>query len=54
MDINNDWVQFNTYTRGSDGQASGTKMLPGMRRHTRNRWLTEDSRDFIAVFARTP
>ena len=51
MDINNDWVQFNTYTMGSDGQASGTKMLPGMR-HTRNRWLTEDSRDFIAVFAR--
>jgi hypothetical protein len=51
LDINQDWVQLNTYTTGSDGQVSGTKMLSGMR-HTGNRWLTDDSRDFIAVLAR--
>jgi hypothetical protein len=52
LDINQDWVQLNTYTTSGDGQVSGTKLLSGMR-HTGNRWLIEDSRDFIAVFDRT-
>jgi hypothetical protein len=52
LDINQDWVQCNTYTTAGDGQVSGTKMLSGMR-HSGNRWLTEDTRDFVAVFART-
>jgi hypothetical protein len=52
LDINQDWVQLNTYTTDSSGQVTGTKILAAMR-HTGDRWLTEDTRDFIAVFART-
>ena len=51
LDINHDWVQLNTYTTGADGRTTGTKMLDDMR-HTGDRWLTEDTRDFVAVFAR--
>ena len=51
LDINQDWVQLNTYSNGAAGQVTGTKILSAMR-HTGNRWLTEDSRDFTAVYAR--
>lgn len=52
LDINHDWVQLNTYTTAADGQTTGTKMLADMH-HTGDRWLTEDTRDFVAVFTRT-
>ena len=51
LDINQDWVQFNTYAAGAAGQVHGSKLLAGMR-HTGDRYLSTDSRDFIAVFAR--
>ena len=52
LDINQDWVQLNTYAANSSGVVHGRKLLSGMQ-HTGDRWLTEDTRDFIAVFTRT-
>ena len=51
LEINKPWVQLNTYAANADGRMHGTKLLTGMQ-HTGDRWLTEDSRDFIAVFIR--
>jgi uncharacterized protein YigE (DUF2233 family) len=51
LDINQEWVQFNTYAAGTNGVVHGTKLLPGMG-HSADRYLTTDSRDFIAVFSR--
>ncbi len=51
MEINREWVQLNTYAVGADGQVHGQRLLKGMQ-HTGDRWLTEDTRDFIAVFTR--
>jgi hypothetical protein len=51
LDINQQWVQLNTYTTAADGTVSGTRILSGME-HTGDRWLTVDTRDFIAVFVR--
>jgi hypothetical protein len=51
LDINQEWVQLNTYAVGSNGVVHGRRLLPGMQ-HTGNRWLTADTRDFVAVFAR--
>ena len=51
LDINHEWVQLDTYTTAPDGTVSGRRVLPGMQ-HTANRWLTEDTRDFVAVFSR--
>jgi hypothetical protein len=53
LDINREWVELNTYTVGPDGRVHGQRLLTGME-HTDDRWLTEDTRDFIAVFARQP
>ena len=50
LDINQDWVTFNSY-QTANGQASGTKLLDGMSRPG-NRYLTTDSRDFVAVLLR--
>lgn len=52
LDINHDWVTFNSY-RTDGGTTSGTKLLPEMFR-TGNRYLTTDSRDFVAVLLRDP
>jgi hypothetical protein len=52
LDINQEWVQMNTYSAGTDGRVHGRRLLAGME-HTDDRWLSEDTRDFIAVFART-
>jgi hypothetical protein len=52
LDINHEWVQLDTYTTAASGVTSGTRILPDMQ-HTGNRWLTEDTRDFVAVFERT-
>jgi hypothetical protein len=51
LDINEEWVQLNTYAVGADGAVHGRRLLRGMQ-HTGDRWLTEDTRDFIAVFTR--
>ncbi len=51
LDINQEWVQLNTYAVRADGTVHGHRLLPGMR-HTGDRWLTTDTRDFIAVFTR--
>jgi hypothetical protein len=51
LDINHEWVQFNTYAVGADGAVHGAKLLSAMA-HTNDRYLSTDSRDFIAVFAR--
>ncbi|MEO5899602.1 MAG: hypothetical protein ABIR68_05665, partial [Ilumatobacteraceae bacterium] len=52
LDINHDWVELNTYTTAADGGVVGTRILPGMQ-HSGNRWLSEDTRDFVAVFERS-
>jgi hypothetical protein len=51
LDINHDWVTFNTYRASSGGAVSGTKLLGDMARPA-DRYLTTDSRDFIAVLLR--
>ena len=51
LEINQEWVQLNTYAAKADGSARGTRLLPGMA-HTGDRWLTPDTRDFVAVFNR--
>jgi len=52
LDINHDWVELNTYTTAAVGSVVGTRILSGMQ-HSGNRWLTEDTRDFVAVFERS-
>lgn len=51
MDINREWVQFNTYSTRADGTVHGVLMLRGMA-HSGDRYLSTDSRDFIAAFVR--
>ncbi|HKN46206.1 MAG TPA: phosphodiester glycosidase family protein [Propionibacteriaceae bacterium] len=51
LEINQEWVQLNTYITSPAGQTNGKRLLVGMQ-HTGNRWLTEDTRDFVAVFMR--
>ena len=54
LDINQEWAQFDTYGVGPDGRVHGTKLLNGMGKgHPADRWLSEDTRDFVAVFARS-
>jgi hypothetical protein len=50
LDINHEWVQFNTYTNVS-GAIHGSRLLKDMRGPD-DRWLSQDTRDFFAVFAR--
>ena len=42
LEINQEWVQLNTYSTSSAGQTNGKRLLSGMQ-HTGNRWLTEDT-----------
>jgi hypothetical protein len=51
MDINHDWVQFNTYAVDAGGNVHGQLLLQAMR-HSGDRYLSTDTRDFVAVFAR--
>ena len=51
LDINHEWVQFNTYGTDSTGAVHGERLLAAMQ-HSDDRYLTEDTRDFIAVFER--
>ena len=50
LDINQEWVQFNTYAATGD-KVHGAKLLAGMG-HANDRYLTPDTRDFVAVFTR--
>jgi len=49
LDINPSWVSFNTYQAGADGAVHGTKVY-GL--HGDDRYLSPDSRDFIALLVR--
>ncbi len=51
LDINHEWVQFNTYGTDTTGAVHGKRLLAAMQ-HSDDRYLTEDTRDFIAVFER--
>ncbi len=51
LEINREWVQFNTYATDGSGEVHGRKLLAAME-HSDDRYLSEDTRDFIAVFAR--
>ncbi len=54
LDINHEWVQFNTtYAVGCDGRVHGLEQLSAMT-HTNGRYLSTDSRDFIAVVLPRP
>jgi hypothetical protein len=50
LDINHEWVQFNTYS-DVNGAVHGSRLLKDMRGPD-DRWLSQDTRDFFAVFAR--
>ncbi len=52
LDINHEWVELNTYATGSNGAVRGKRVLPEMQ-HGGDRWLTDDTRDFVAVFDRS-
>jgi hypothetical protein len=49
LDINPDWVNFNTYDVGADGVAHGNGVFGAT---GADRYLRPDSRDFIAVLVR--
>jgi len=54
LDINPSWTTFNLYgaaTPGDPASVTGTKLLPDQNK-SGNRYLSNDSRDFIAVLAR--
>jgi hypothetical protein len=54
LDINPSWTTFNLYgptTPGDPGSVTGTKLLPDQNKGG-SRYLSDDSRDFIAVLAR--
>ncbi|MEO8266084.1 MAG: hypothetical protein ABI706_11325 [Ilumatobacteraceae bacterium] len=53
LEINQEWVQLNTYSTNSSGKTTGKRLMSGMQ-HNGNRWLTEDTRDFVAAFVRSP
>ena len=53
LEINQEWVQLTTYSTNSIGKTTGKRLITGMQ-HTGNRWLTEDTRDFVAAFVRSP
>ncbi|MFI5053260.1 MAG: hypothetical protein ACHQDE_02770, partial [Acidimicrobiia bacterium] len=49
LDINPDWVNFNSYDVGSDNVAHGNGLFGAT---GADRYLHPDGRDFIAVFVR--
>jgi len=51
LEINQEWVQLNTYAPDASGTVHGKQLLSGME-HNGDRWLTPDTRDFVAVFNR--
>ncbi len=54
LDINPNWVTFNTYRFDpASGTTTGTKLMANMNRSA-DRYLAPDDRDFFALFARAP
>ena len=56
LDINPSWTSFNFYgaaTPGDPASVTGSKLLPDQTKGG-NRYLANDSRDFIAVLGRKP
>lgn len=56
LDINPSWTTFNLYAptaAGDPSSVSGTKLLPDQNKGG-NRYLADDSRDFVAVLVRKP
>ena len=56
LDINPSWTTFNLYgaaTPGNPASVTGTKLLPDQHKDGK-RYLSNDSRDFIAVLERKP
>jgi hypothetical protein len=49
LDINPDWVNFNSYDVGPDNVAHGTGLYGAT---GTDRYLSPDGRDFIAMFVR--
>jgi hypothetical protein len=52
LDINHSWVSFNAFHHDASGSLTGTKLLDGMSKPA-SRYLNPDTRDFVAVIART-
>jgi hypothetical protein len=56
MDINHDWATFNLFTHpdpSNPAQISAAKLLPDMKKPA-TRYLANDDRDFVVVYAKTP
>jgi hypothetical protein len=53
LEINREWISFNTYAAGTDGTVHGTRLDKAFV-HPGDRYLTEDTRDFMGVFVRPP
>jgi len=58
-DINPEWVSAHIYTKDESGKCKGTKALTqsqdkGGMRQLDDRYLSTDTRDFVAVFAKPP
>ncbi len=51
LEINKEWVSFNTYAADPKGVVHGTKLDKSIQ-HPGDRYLTEDTRDFMAVMMR--
>ena len=51
LEINREWISFNTYAPGPDGVVYGTKLDPKLE-HPGDRYLTDDTREFMAAFVR--
>ena len=51
LEINQEWVQLNTYSTSSAGQTNGKRPLPGMQ-HTGTRGPTEAPRDSVPASVR--
>jgi hypothetical protein len=54
LDINPAWTTFNFYnaaTPGNPSSVKGTKLLPDAEK-SGNRYLSDDARDFVAIYAR--
>ena len=57
MDINPEWVTANLYSQGPDGKCHGVKGLEGSQdkggmRAPADRYLSTDTRDFVAVYSK--
>lgn len=52
LDINPDWITFNLYS-ATPGGVTGTRLLPSAKKPA-DRYLSTDSRDFVAAFSRAP